>query len=145
MCLKLYIHSLEDVTAPSGQRNVTAEVKILAMLWFNLVLDQRGEAECFVSISAFLYKSISCSLTLWRRYSSYSFFWRGNNSVKHTNTRFFIATATTVTLSTFLVLTTSWTYSSFSCSCLFCLPDRVGLVLQRNERKCLRVLELLQL
>lgn len=80
MCLKLYIHSLEDVTAPSGQSDLTAEVKISAILWFHLVLDQWGEA----------YKSISCSLTLWRRYSSYSFFWRGNNSVKQTPTLAFL-------------------------------------------------------
>lgn len=33
---------------------------------------------------------------------------------------------------TFLALTTSWMYSSFSCSCLFCLPDRVDRVLPRK-------------
>lgn len=32
-------------------------------------------------------------------------------------------------LITFLLFTTSWTYSSFSCSCLFCLPDSVCRVL----------------
>lgn len=39
------------------------------------------------------------------------------------------------THNTFLVLTTSWTYSSFSCSCLFCLPVRVARVLRTVQRK----------
>lgn len=67
----LIIYTLQQDTASSSQ-------SVKPWQRFHLVRHHCGSDQCwivrYVSISA--YKSMSWSLTLWRRYSSYSFFYR---------------------------------------------------------------------